>query len=110
MIEAGVVTFLSFLFLAAKIPPRYMLRILGYPLATDLVVTIGLFMLYRGTGSGIAAATFAALIFSLTISLARRVMGYIDSKQYVVGWFFEPTLDELFTEEQLKRIKIVRNE
>lgn len=106
MLEAGFITFFSFLFLAAKIPPKYLLRILGRPLIADLTVTIFLFILYRGTGSGLAAATFAALIFSLTISVARRCMGWVDGKTYQVGWFYRPDLTILFDEKDLTNVKV----
>ena len=77
MIETGIVVFLAFWLLWAKLNLITRLRALSHPFLLDLVVTVSVFILYGGTGGGMMAASMAAVIMSLNISIARKWFGYI---------------------------------
>jgi hypothetical protein len=87
MIATSFGIFLAFWLLWAKLPITIRLKALGYPFLLDLGATIGVFLLYGGTGEGAIAATFAAVIMSINISFARRIFGYIGKKDGVSGYF-----------------------
>ena len=89
MIETGIVIFLAFWLLWIKINVVTRLKLLGRPLLLDLGVTLAVFILYGGTGPGMIAASMAAVIMSLNISLARKFFGYYQKRNgewyYIVG-------------------------
>lgn len=87
ILEAGMLTFVSFLLLAIKIPKKTLLTLLGMPLTCDVTVTLFLFWLYHGSVTGLMAATLSALMFSVCISAARFLIGFIDKGQYHPGYF-----------------------
>lgn len=89
MLETGIVIFLAFWLLWIKLNIMTRLKMLGRPFLLDLSITICVFVLYGGTGAGMAAASAAAVVMSLNISLARKVFGYYKKREgkwyYVVG-------------------------
>jgi hypothetical protein len=46
----------------------------------DILVTIAVFLLYGGTNAGLMAASMAAVVMSINISIARKWFGYIYRK------------------------------
>ena len=80
MLETGIVVFLAFWLLWIKLPVITRLRALGHPFLLDLSVTILVFYLYGGSHDGTMAATVAAIVMSLNISIARKWFGYIHRK------------------------------
>jgi hypothetical protein len=80
MLESGIVVFLAFWLLWIKLPVITRLKLLNHPFLLDLAVTVSVFMLYGGTGAGVMAASVAAIVMSLNISVARRWFGYIHRK------------------------------
>lgn len=80
MLESGIIVFLAFWLLWIKLGVITRLRALGHPFLLDLTVTIAVFLLYGGTGPGMMAASMAAVVMSLNISLARKWFGYIYRK------------------------------
>lgn len=80
MLETGIVVFLAFWLLWIKLSVVTRLKALGRPFLLDLLVTVSVFILYGGTGPGMMAASMAAVIMSLNISLARKWFGYIYRK------------------------------
>ena len=89
MIETGLVIFLTFWLLWIKLPVIIRLKALGKPFLLDLSVTLLVFVMYGGTGPGMAAASAAAVVMSLNISLARKFFGYYTKRDgkwfYVLG-------------------------
>lgn len=85
IIESGVIIFLGLLFLSFKLPVRTSLRLLGYPLALDLGVSLLAFLMHYGTFSGVMAAAVAGLMTSAYTSIARRLFGYIRGGMYYPG-------------------------
>lgn len=89
MLETGIVIFLAFWLLWIKINVITRLKLLGHPLLLDLSITAFVFTLYGGTGEGLMAASMAAVVMSINISLARKFFGYykkVDGKWfYVIG-------------------------
>ena len=85
IIESGVVILLGFLALFLKLERRTLLRLLGYPLAVDIVGSVAAYTLHWGTFSGVMAAAVAGLMLSTLTSVARWAVGYIDAGTYVPG-------------------------
>lgn len=50
--------------------------ILGYSVCVDVLFTIGLFILFHGSVTGLMAATLAGLIMAITLSVGRWAIGY----------------------------------
>ena len=89
MLETGIVIFLAFWLLWIKLPIITRLKALGHPFLLDLSITAAVFLLYGGTGEGMMAASMAAVVMSINISLARKFFGYYTKKDgkwfYVIG-------------------------
>ena len=89
MLETGIVIFLAFWLLWIKLSVITRLKLLGHPFLLDLVVTFAVFVMYGGTGAGMAAASMAAVVMSVNISLARKAFGYYERRAgewyYVIG-------------------------
>ena len=76
IIESGVIIFAGLLLLFIKLPRLLALRLLGQPLALDLVVSVVAYILHWGTFSGVMAAAVAGLMCSGFTAVARWAMGY----------------------------------
>lgn len=76
MLGTGFTIFVCFWLLWIKLPIMTRLKALGRPFLLDLACSVGVFILYGGTGAGLAAATMAALVISINISFARKWFGY----------------------------------
>ena len=63
------------------------LRLLGRPLALDLVVSIVAYLLHWGTFSGVMAAAVAGLMCSGFTAVARRLIGYSRGGKTIPGAF-----------------------
>lgn len=88
MFEMSLVVALGLLVMLAKLPWRGKLWVVSHPLLMDLVVFVSLTMIHWGTFSGVMTATIAAFFCSVTLSLARRVIGHTDARgNYVRGFF-----------------------
>ena len=89
IIESGVIIFVGLLLLFIKLPHLWRLRLLGMPLAMDLVVsTIG-YILHWGTFSGVMAAAVAGLMCSGFTMLGRKLYGYQDRSGTYYGYFLQ---------------------
>lgn len=88
MLETGILVFLGIMGLAIKIPPKYGLRILAFPLAVDLIMTAFIYVLHFGTYSGLMTAAVAGVFCSMAISLLRYLFGYIYKDRYYPGRLF----------------------
>ncbi len=97
IIESGAIIFLGMLLLGIKLPRRISLKLLGYPLALDLSVSVLAFIMHYGTFSGVMAAAVAGLMCSGFTSAARYAFGYIKDKRYHKGriWQLQLTQEEL---------------
>ena len=87
IIESGVIIFLGLLFIFIKLPRRWALRLLGRPLALDLVVSTAAYILHWGTFSGVMAAAVAGLMCSGFTAVGRWAIGYNTDGQIVPGVF-----------------------
>lgn len=88
IIESGVIIFIGLLLLAIKLPLRTNLKLLGRPLAVDLTASVLAYILHYGTFSGIMAAAVAGLMCSGFTAMARKCIGFIDTKGvYFPGWW-----------------------
>ena len=80
IVESGVIIFLGLLFIFVKLPRRTALRLLGCPLALDIVVSIFTLLVHWGTFSGVMAAAVAGLMTSGFSSAGRFLFGWIDRR------------------------------
>lgn len=80
MLESGIVVFLAFWLLWVKLGVVTRLRALGHPFLLDVFVTVAVFSLYGGSTDGMMAASLAAVVMSINISIARKWFGYIYRK------------------------------
>lgn len=87
MIEMGLVVAIGLLILFAKLSWRAKLWMTSHPVAMDVMVFILLTVLHWGTYSGVMVATVGALFCSITLSLARRVIGYVNKNGVYVRGF-----------------------
>lgn len=87
IIESGVIIFVGLLLLFIKLPRIIALRLLGRPLALDLVVSIVAYLLHWGTFSGVMAAAVAGLMCSGFTAVARRLIGYSRDGKTIPGVF-----------------------
>ena len=78
IIESGFIIFAGLLLLFIKLPRRMALRLLGYPLAVDLVASILAYIIHWGTFSGVMAAAVAGLMTSGFTFAGRWLFGWID--------------------------------
>ncbi len=80
IVESGVIIFIGLLLLFIKLPRRTALRLLGYPLTLDLVVSAVAYTLHWGTFSGVMAAAVAGLMCSGFTTTIRWLFGWIDRR------------------------------
>ena len=85
MFATGAAVFLALLLILAKLPRRWLLRLLHYDIALDVGVTLLVMFLHWGSFDGVMAATVAGLMTSFATSAAKRLLGYIRDGQYVPG-------------------------
>lgn len=78
MFEVGFSIVAAFVLLWIKLPLVMRLKALGRPFLLDLSVSVGVFIMFGGTGAGLAAATVAGLTLSIMISSARKWYGYYE--------------------------------
>lgn len=95
IIESGVIIFLGLVLLGAKLKPTTSLRLLGYPFALDLGVSLLAFLMHYGTFSGVMAAAVAGLMCSGFTTVARKIVGYIRNGVYYPGKFVQLRADKL---------------
>jgi hypothetical protein len=91
MLEAvfvfGAVVFGGLAFLFIKLPAKISLRLLAFPVAVDLFVTILTLVIHFGTVTGLMSAAVAGLMCSLFTTIARKTHGYIERNTYYPGYF-----------------------
>jgi hypothetical protein len=87
MLGVGFSIWASFWLLWIKLPLIIRLKALGHPFLLDLLLSSGVFILYGGTGTGIAAATLAAIVLSLNINFARKLFGYYEKDDAGEYWY-----------------------
>lgn len=86
MLEMGFLVMLGMAVMYAKLSVKSRLWVNSHPLFMDLAVFVLLNVLHWGTFSGTMVAAVGALFCSITISLARKWIGYMDAGQYFPGW------------------------
>lgn len=87
MIEMGLVVALGLLVSLAKLPWRHKLWMTSHTLAMDIIVFVFLTTIHWGTFSGVMVATVGALFCSVTLSIARKVIGHVEGRRYHRGWY-----------------------
>lgn len=86
MLEMGFVVGIALLFSMAKMNWRWRLRLLSNPFVVDVIVFALLVLLHWGTYSGVMVATIGAMTCSITLTVGRKLFGYIDKNgDYVPG-------------------------
>lgn len=85
MFEMGFVVGLGLIITMAKVNWKWKMRIASNPVTMDVIIFVLLLCLHWGTFSGVMVATIGALVCSLTISMFRKVYGYMENGRYVRG-------------------------
>lgn len=89
MLEAvlvfGAVIFLGLFMVFVKLPVVTRAKLLGHPLALDLVVTGATLAMHWGTMTGLMSATMAGIICALATSAGRSLFGYIEHDRFTPG-------------------------
>lgn len=87
MLEMSLIVGLGLLVSLAKLPWSWRMRILSSPFLVDCIVFAVLCLLHWGTFSGVMVATGGALMCSLVLSTARKLVGYKEKGKYVPGFY-----------------------
>ena len=82
MVIVGFLTAFEFLYIIYSMNQDYLLIALGYKMYLDTIFGLGttVYFALSGTIAGIAIAAYSGAIFSLSLYLAAKVLGY---KKYV---------------------------
>lgn len=86
MLEMGLVVALGLVVMYVRLGWRKRIWINSNPLLMDILIFVILNVLHWGTFSGLMVAAVGALFCSITISIARKWIGYVESGRYVPGW------------------------
>lgn len=85
IIENGFIVFFGLLLLFYKLRLATCLKLVGRPLALDVIVSVTAYALHWGTFSGVMAAAVAGMMTSGFTSAYRWYRGYIISNAYTAG-------------------------
>ena len=85
IIQSGLIIFAGLFFMALKLKTETSLKLLGYPVTVDLVVSGLTLIIHWGTFSGVMSAAVAGLMTSIFTMSARRIFGYISKGTYYPG-------------------------
>lgn len=87
MLEMGIVVGIGLIVMLAKLSWRGKMIVLSNPLAADIAVFIALTLVHWGTFSGVMVAAIGALFCSITLSVGRWLVGYVERGSYHPGLF-----------------------
>ena len=87
MLESGFLVAIGLLFVLNKLEWRTKMRVISNPVAADVIVFVLLVMLHWGTFAGVMAATIGALFCSITLSIAKWLVGHVVGNVYYPGVF-----------------------
>ncbi len=76
MLFSGILTAVGLVAITAKFSRSFLEKILGYDWAIDLMVTLGLPILFYGTYSGMMTAVITGLSISFILWIAKNLIGY----------------------------------
>jgi hypothetical protein len=72
----GAFTALGIFILVAKMPRRFRAKLLGFDYLIDIAVTLTLMWAFFGTFSGMMAAIIGGINFSISLIVAKWLLGY----------------------------------
>jgi len=75
MLFSGILTSLGLVAIAAKFSKGFLQKLLGYEWIVDLIVTLGLPILFMGTYSGMISAVVTGLSISLILWISGNIIG-----------------------------------
>ncbi|MDQ5980958.1 MAG: hypothetical protein QG602_3936 [Verrucomicrobiota bacterium] len=87
MIEMGLIVGLGLLVTLAKLPWRGKMWVISHPLLMDAIVFVFLIAVHWGTFSGVMVATIGALFCSITLGVAKWLVGHVRGNTYYPGVF-----------------------
>lgn len=87
MIEMGLIVGLGLLVTLAKLPWRGKMWVISHPLLMDAIVFVFLIAVHWGTFSGVMVASIGALFCSITLGVAKWLVGYVRGNTYYPGVF-----------------------
>ena len=100
IIESGVIIFIGFLLLFAKLPNWQVAILLGRPLLLDLSASILAYVLHFGTFTGVMAAAVAGLMVSAMTTIGRHLVGYTVFSAKQNEWVYRPGVWDILPEEE----------
>ena len=86
MILAGVLTAVGVFILLLKLPVAVRSRLLGFDYVLDLSVTVILMVALAGTYSGMMAAIVGGINFSISLWIAKKILGYKKLTRFEGKW------------------------
>lgn len=87
MIEMGLIVGLGLLVTLVKLPWRGKMWVISHPLLMDAIVFVFLTAIHWGTFSGVMVATIGALFCSITLGVAKWLVGHVRGNTYYPGVF-----------------------
>lgn len=87
MIEMGLIVGLGLLVTLAKLSWRGKMWVISHPLLMDAIVFVFLIAVHWGTFSGVMVATIGALFCSITLGVAKWLVGHVRGNTYYPGVF-----------------------
>lgn len=81
----GIATAVGLVLIVAKFDKRLLKKMLGYDWAVDIVVTLGLPLLFIGTYSAMVSGVITGLCMSAILYVAKKTMGYEKYEKVVDG-------------------------
>ena len=82
MIEMGLIVGLGLLVTLAKLSWRGKMWVISHPLLMDAIVFVFLIAVHWGTFSGVMVATIGALFCSITLGVAKWLVGHVRGTTY----------------------------
>lgn len=87
MIEMGLIVGLGLLVTLAKLSWRGKMWVISHPLLMDAIVFVFLIAVHWGTFSGVMVASIGALFCSITLGVAKWLVGHVRGNTYYPGVF-----------------------
>ena len=76
MLFSGILTAFGLVAITAKFSRSFLEKVLGYDWIFDIVITLGLPLIFYGTYSGMMTAVVTGLSISLMLWISKNLLGY----------------------------------
>lgn len=69
----GLISVLGFIFIFEKTSLRFKKFVVRHQIVFDIIVTVGLMVIFGGTGMGLFSAAFAGIFFSIYLKIKEYI-------------------------------------